>query len=100
MASITFSDINQWGKFDITLGGITIKGCKHVATDKYDFIALPSRKMTDKDGNPKKGKNGKDLYASDVTWTKELEARVLEAFHEAFDDATEDGTADQEDIPF
>lgn len=91
--SISFTEANQWGFFDVVIKGFgTIKGCKYVAS--HDFIALPSRKAFDKDGNAKKTKTGKDMYLSDVSLEKEFEAKILAAYHAA------NGQASDGDIPF
>ena len=97
---ISFSEPNQWSKFDVTVEGIcTIKGCKHMKSDKWEFIAFPTYLKRDKDGVAQKNsKTGKDLYISDYSLDKAFETQVLAAYK-----AAQGAPATQfkeEDLPF
>ena len=92
--TITFTQPNSWGFFDVVIKGFgTIKGCKYV--ESHGFIALPNRKKLDKDGKAVQGKNGKDLYISDLSLEKEFEAKILAAYK-----ASTVPEIDEDSIPF
>lgn len=92
---------SQYGaRFDVTIGGITIKGCQRKtgtsAKGEYDFIALPQYRKLDKTGAVVKKADGKDMYVCDIFISKELGADMLAAVK------AELGAAElqDQDIPF
>lgn len=97
--NITFTEPNQWNKFDVVVEGIcTIRSCKHMKSDKWEFIAFPQYLKRDKDGAAvKSSTTGKDLYVSDYMLDKGFEAQVLAAFKAARGNGA---AVDESDIPF
>lgn len=103
---ISFSEVNQWGKFDVIIKGFgEIKGCQYKAGKSakgdYEFISFPQRKKLDKDGQPVKDpKTGKDKYISDLYLEKSFTDKILAAYREQMLVNDEDEDFDQEEIPF
>ena len=66
--------------YDVTLGGITIYGCTHMAGtsaktgNDYDFISFPRRKAT---------KDGVDKWYDIVAVSKEVHSQIHTAILEA-----------------